>query len=266
VQIRGPARLGRNVLARASRNKDRPSPSRRSSLHVGRSFLVALICLLGLIQTNCDRPSQSNPLPKEPSWLPESIDLSLDAILASAIAQEKKEVEEAHKSGHRNVVGARDGKWWLDSSLLARIAYINAVGDLVGALGDIHGITGAEVDRQRESKGLDYAFAGDSFHGPVEAESMFSGRIQQVIGGRSFGDLADQVLPEQAPPKGSARLVGHSWSALPGIAGDETTREEENQRPRKGTDDKEDAMTNRTLRKRSIALADTVDPRGPKSK
>jgi len=153
------------------------------------SLLVALL----LIQMSCDRPPQPTSQPKEPVWTSESIELSLDSLIDSAVDIDKKAVEEAHKSGHSNVVGGRDGNWWLGSNALMRVTYVNAVGDLVGALGNINGAASVEMENQKRLKTLDYEFESDSFHGGADAESRFSGRIQEVMGGHSFGDLADAI-------------------------------------------------------------------------
>jgi len=108
------------------------------------SLLVALL----LIQMSCDRPPQPTSQPKEPVWTSESIELSLDSLIDSAVDIDKKAVEEAHKSGHSNVVGGRDGNWWLGSNALMRATYVNAVGDLVGALGNINGAASVEMENQ----------------------------------------------------------------------------------------------------------------------
>lgn len=162
----------------------------------GRAFFLraVLVSAVFLIQSGCDRAPQSNPQQKEPAWAVETMELPLDSLIDSAVARDKQGVEEAHKRGDSKVVGGRDGKWWMEASPMARISYVNALGDVVGALNYINNATSSETERQKRIKNLEYEFAGgSSFHGPVEAESMFSGRIQEVTGGRSFGDLVDAI-------------------------------------------------------------------------
>jgi hypothetical protein len=74
-----------------------------------------------------------------------------------------------------------------------RIAYVNALGDLVSTLTSINVVTAVELDNQRRLKKLDYEFESDSFHGSVDAESAFSTRIQEVTAGHTFGDLVDAI-------------------------------------------------------------------------
>lgn len=146
-------------------------------------FRYSLATTLLLAGAGCDRLQPSPPKPKEAQWVSESISLSLDSLLDTAVANEAREVDEAHKKGHPNTVGSRDGKWWLESNALMRIAYVNAIGDLVSTLSGINVATSGAMESQKRLKTLDYNFESGTFGGPVDAESQFSSRIQEVIAG-----------------------------------------------------------------------------------
>jgi hypothetical protein len=119
--------------------------------------------------------------------------LSFESLIENVVARDKQLVEEAHKAGRKDTVGAADGKWWLQSTRADRVVYIRAVGDLVAAQSQLYSVTSRQIIDERQAKSLELYFDRNTLNASQEAESKFSSRIEDVIGGRSFGDLADAV-------------------------------------------------------------------------
>ncbi len=156
-------------------------------------FCLALS--FALIQLGCDRATRQYPSNTEQKTIeiPESVTLSIESLIDRVVAKDKQDMEEAHKKGNSKVVGMVDGKWWMENGLLARLMYLRGVSEIAMALGDINAVTSQEMEAQKQNRNLDYQFGLSSLTAPQEAESKLSGRIEAVIGGHTFGDLAEAV-------------------------------------------------------------------------
>lgn len=160
--------------------------------------LMGFFAFLLLVQVGCDRPPQLAP-PKAEANKPIEVEntewvvLSFESLMESVLARDKKSVEEAHKVGRKQTVGMADGKWWLQNTQMDRVVYIKAVADVVLALGQLLTVTSDQIINEQTAKSLELHFGNDSLSAAQEAESKLSGRIESVIGGRSFGDLAEAV-------------------------------------------------------------------------
>jgi hypothetical protein len=158
--------------------------------------LIGFFAVLLLVQVGCDRPPQLAPPTVEankPIETTEWLGLSFESLIENVLARDKESLEEAHKAGRKQTVGAADGKWWLQSTRMDRVVYMKAIGDLVIALSQLNAVTNKQIIDEQTAKSLELHFGNDSLSAAEGAESKFSGRIEVVIGGRSFGDLADAV-------------------------------------------------------------------------
>ena len=157
-------------------------------------LLVAI--WLTAMQTGCDKPASktSSAAPTSQSVVEsrETLTFSIDTLFDSVVAWDKRETEEARKS-NAHIVGMADGKWWMEQSVVARVDYLRGMSDTVMALGRMNVVTGDARDAQKDAKHLEYAFGGDSFTAGVVAESALSGRIDLVMSGKKFGDVAEAV-------------------------------------------------------------------------
>lgn len=157
---------------------------------------VLLILACSHFQVGCDRPSQILPSQARENTIVEkrvSLELSLETLIDSLVARDRESTEEAHKKGHKNTVGMVDGKWWSQNDGVARAVYVRGLSDLAMALGRIHFATYEETQSQRKIKGLELQFGESSLHAGMDAESKLSARVEIVVSGQSFGDLADAV-------------------------------------------------------------------------
>lgn len=161
-------------------------------------MLIGFFALLLLVPVGCDRLPQlaspkaeaNKPIEIETTeWLA----LSFESLIDEVLARDKKSLEEAHKAGRKHTVGMADGKWWLQNTQADRVVYIKAVADVVVAQSQLYSVTSDQITNEQTAKSLELHFGNDTLSAAQEAESKFSGRIESVIGGRSFGDLADAV-------------------------------------------------------------------------
>jgi hypothetical protein len=155
-----------------------------------------LLILFCFHQAGCDRASQVIPSQASENRTverTESLDLAVETLIDGLVARDRESTEEAHKKGYKNTVGMADGKWWSQNDRGTRAVYVRGLSDLAMALGTIYFATVSEVATQRKANGLELQFGNDSLSAVREIESKLSSRIEAVVSGQSFGDLADAI-------------------------------------------------------------------------